>query len=205
MESIRVLKHLAVVSLLAISMLLIPVAVITQISGVSFPASFYQSKVLILDGTGTPDLDRGGLAGRGYLASIPPQPTPLPTPVAPEPLGLSWPLSIRGTLTNLYANGHWAVDIGADCGTAVLAADAGVVKFAGWKTNGGGKVVDVQHDWGIVTSYNHLSAIVVVEDQVVARGEKVGEVGASGTAIGCHLHWGVAVNGRWVNPLDLLL
>lgn len=199
MWKVRLLKHSIIVNLLLISVLLTGGVVISSaVAAVNSPPSLYLSSEWILA-----SVPEAAEPDRGFLSTrTQPRPSPLPTPVAVEPWGLSWP--VAGHLTTRYANGHWAVDIGAKCGTTVTASMDGVVKFAGWKNNGGGNVVDVQHDWGIVTSYNHMQAISVTKDQVLVRGQKVGEVGNTGHAIGCHLHWGVAVNGRWVNPLGLL-
>ncbi|MFL5756049.1 MAG: M23 family metallopeptidase [Chloroflexota bacterium] len=104
-----------------------------------------------------------------------------------------------------FSGSHGAVDIAADFGTKVVAAQAGRVTFAGWKSNGGGYQVWVAHGNGIFTTYNHMSAITVGSGEVVARGQQVGRVGATGNATGPHLHFEVWRGPVWdggerVNP-----
>lgn len=86
------------------------------------------------------------------------------------------------------SSNHQGVDIARAEGTDVLATADGVVEFAG--TRGAyGKLIIIQHGAGTETRYGHLSKIVVARGQRVSRGEKIGEVGASGTATGNHLHY----------------
>jgi murein DD-endopeptidase MepM/ murein hydrolase activator NlpD len=150
-----------------------------------------------------------------------PAPTPLPTPVAPPPpppdpkpvapkpariVGngmLLWPVS-GGTISQYYHTGHLALDIAAPAGTTVIASDAGVVTWAGWRNNGGGNVIQIDHGNGIQTVYNHLGAIWVGVGQSVGRGEGIGAVGCTGNCTGPHVHFEVIVNGVIVNPLRYL-
>jgi len=83
------------------------------------------------------------------------------------------------------------------------------VVFAGWKNNGGGYQVQISHGSGLYTTYNHMSSLSVGTGQSVARGQRVGRVGATGWATGPHLHFEVWVGGIWnggrrVNPLSYL-
>lgn len=147
-----------------------------------------------------------------------PLPTPYPTPVAVNPdatplaaptghiapsaaasvqsPALIWPVS--GPITTYYSAAHPAVDIAATLGTPVVAPFAGTVTWAGWRDNGGGLVVEIDH--GGLTSLNHLSAIAVVVGQYVAAGQVVGAVGMTGNATGPHVHW-AEWDGAWRNPL----
>jgi len=154
-----------------------------------------------------------------------PPPTPLPTPVAPPPPPpdptprpvvaapppppvagngtLAWPV-VGGTITTYFSSAHLAIDIAAPAGTTVRAADAGVVTWAGWRNNGGGNVIQIDHGNGIQTVYNHLGSIWVSAGQSVARGEGIGAVGCTGNCTGPHVHFEVIVNGVIVNPLRYL-
>jgi murein DD-endopeptidase MepM/ murein hydrolase activator NlpD len=150
-------------------------------------------------------------------------PTPLPTPVAPpapapDPPAaaapasgpqvvvgsgsLAWPL--RGTITQYFHAGHPALDIAANYGTRVSAADAGVVTWAGWRSNGGGYVVAIDHGNGMKTVYNHLGSIWVSPGQAVSRGQGIAAVGCTGICTGPHVHFEVLVGGGSVNPLRYL-
>ena len=118
-----------------------------------------------------------------------------------------WPVVGGGNYISQYFHyGHWAIDIAADYGSAVVAAAGGKVIFAGWKSNGGGWQVWVSHGSGLYTTYNHMSAITVGNGQGVGRGQQVGRIGQSGHATGPHLHFevwrGMIWNGgQRVNPL----
>lgn len=99
---------------------------------------------------------------------------------------------------------HTGQDMSEACGTAVKAAAAGTVTFAGWHAFGGGNRVVVQHANGLETTYNHLSAMDVSVGQVVERGEAIARVGSTGASTGCHLHFEVLVDGENVDPLGWL-
>lgn len=84
-----------------------------------------------------------------------------------------------------------AIDIANSCGKPVVAAAGGKVQRAGWISSTGGNVVTILHPNGVVTYYGHLSAISVVPGQTVAAGQIIGNVGRTGYATGCHLHFDV--------------
>ena len=98
---------------------------------------------------------------------------------------------------------HTGIDIGAPYSAPVIAADAGVVTFAG-VMSGYGNVVVVDHGGGLATTYNHMSAFTVGSGQSVGRGEQVGAVGCSGYCTGPHLHFEVRLNGSPVDPMSYL-
>lgn len=142
---------------------------------------------------------------------IPPAAIALPPPTAPVGVAsigpirgsgvLKWP--VGGRITTYFQGGHQAVDIEAHCGTPVGAAIGGTVTYAGWKSNGGGYVVDISGG-GFVTTYNHLSSVAVGYGASVTTGQLIAYSGMSGIATGCHLHFGVYLNGIPVNPLAYL-
>lgn len=98
---------------------------------------------------------------------------------------------------------HGGIDISADRGDPVFATADGSVQSAGWSGDYGNMVV-INHKFGLVTRYAHLSAFSVAPGQRVERGQVIGQVGATGRTTGSHLHYEVLVNGQLTNPLALL-
>ncbi len=153
------------------------------------------------------------------ITTIEAAPTPLPTPVppnrprpsvvyaAPQVVTgngmLLWPVA-GGRISQYYSSSHRALDIAAPYGNTVMSSDAGTVIQAGWKSNGGGLVLTIDHGNGIVTVYNHLGQIWVTAGQSVSRGQGIAAVGCTGVCTGPHVHYVVQVDGVTVNPLRYL-
>jgi murein DD-endopeptidase MepM/ murein hydrolase activator NlpD len=78
------------------------------------------------------------------------------------------------------------------------------VTWAGWRNNGGGLVIAIDHGNGISTVYNHLGSIWVAPGQVVSKGEGIAAVGCTGICTGPHVHFETIVGGVLVNPLRYL-
>ena len=98
---------------------------------------------------------------------------------------------------------HTGMDIATRYGSPVVAALGGVVRFVGWKS-GYGRLVVIEHDGGIETSYSHLSAAVVSPGQGVAPGQVIGRIGSSGWSTGPHLFFELRRNGVPVDPARYL-
>ena len=98
---------------------------------------------------------------------------------------------------------HPGLDISADKGTPVLATAAGTVELAA-PSGDYGNLVIVNHGYGLVTRYGHLSRFAVWPGRQVKRGDILGYVGATGRATGPHLHYEILANGKLMNPLQLL-
>ncbi len=98
---------------------------------------------------------------------------------------------------------HKGTDFAAPIGTPVYATGDGVVTKADWGT-GYGRVVYIQHDFGLETRYAHLSKIRVKKGQRVARGQRIGDMGNSGRSTGSHLHYEIRVGGRAINPMTYI-
>lgn len=94
---------------------------------------------------------------------------------------------------------HPGVDIGAAYGSPVHATADGVVVYAGWE-EGYGRLVVIDHGFGISTCYAHLSAFNTQVGSRVDRGDVIGYVGDSGRSTGPHLHYEVRINNTPVNP-----
>jgi murein DD-endopeptidase MepM/ murein hydrolase activator NlpD len=94
---------------------------------------------------------------------------------------------------------HQGMDYAASAGAPVVAANDGIVALAQLLPLGGNTVV-IDHGQGVLTEYLHLSAFTVRPGARVAKGTLIGRIGATGLVTGPSLHWGLYVNGTWVNP-----
>ena len=106
----------------------------------------------------------------------------------------------RGYVTAGASSYHQGIDIGAEMGTKVVAADGGVVTFAGNDGSGYGNYIIVTHDNGTQTYYGHLSGIGVKKGQRVSQSQPIGNVGSTGVSTGPHLHFAMKMNGSFVDP-----
>jgi murein DD-endopeptidase MepM/ murein hydrolase activator NlpD len=98
---------------------------------------------------------------------------------------------------------HQGLDISADRGQPVYATANGTVSAASYSGEYGNLVV-LDHEFGLSTRYGHLSKFSVKPGDIVKRGAVIGYVGSTGRSTGSHLHYEVLVNGRLINPLQLL-
>ena len=98
---------------------------------------------------------------------------------------------------------HRGTDFRAKAGTPVYASNFGIVRLAK-NLFYSGNIVIVDHGKGIFTNYAHLSKTQVIAGQHIARGDQIGLSGATGRVSGPHLHWGVKINGSYVDPLQFL-
>jgi LysM repeat protein len=116
-----------------------------------------------------------------------------------------WP--VHGTITTQFTPdaGHPAIDIATALGTPVVAADTGVIVYAGWSTVGFGNLVIIDHGNGWQTLYGHLNAIYVSCGAGVYQGGQIGVIGSTGNSTGPHLHFQMESSqyGK-VNPLNYL-
>lgn len=101
---------------------------------------------------------------------------------------------ITGELKN-----HNGMDIAANMGTAVFAADGGTVVLAEWY-GGYGNCIMIDHGNGYKTLYGHLSYIGVRSGQSVNQGDNIGQVGSTGNSTGPHLHFEVYSSGNRIDP-----
>jgi Membrane proteins related to metalloendopeptidases len=124
-------------------------------------------------------------------------------------VGMIWPLPASRRITSDYgmravpvagagAN-HNGIDIGAPTGTQIIAAAAGEVVISQYSYSAGNYIM-INHGNGVYTVYMHCSQLLVSKGQYVAQGTPIGLVGSTGYSTGPHLHFGVRVNGSYVNP-----
>ena len=122
---------------------------------------------------------------------------------------LKWPVATGGYITSGFGTRqhpvfkvyrfHSGIDIGADHGASVLAADRGIVITSAYNSSYGNYIV-ISHGNGMTTLYAHLSSRRVSEGAEVQKGQIIGLVGSTGVSTGPHLHFEVSVNGQKVNP-----
>jgi murein DD-endopeptidase MepM/ murein hydrolase activator NlpD len=118
-----------------------------------------------------------------------------------------WVTSDFGTRLDPYSADrqmHEGLDIATPHGQQVHTPSDGVVVFNGVE-GGYGKVLVIDHGYGVKTRYGHLSEVFVKLGDRVKRGEKVAAVGNTGKSTGPHLHYEVRVNGIPENPRKFIL
>lgn len=148
---------------------------------------------------------------------VPPKPKPKPEPKAKpqQPPAkaddgykggsgrLAWP--VRGRITQYFSGRHNGLDIAAPAGTPLHAADSGRIIWAGWRNDGLGYCVMIDHGNGMVTIYGHMLRQPSVRvGQGVKRNQVIGLIGSTGRSTGPHVHFMVKVGGGYRNPLAYL-
>jgi murein DD-endopeptidase MepM/ murein hydrolase activator NlpD len=107
----------------------------------------------------------------------------------------------NGVLANDYY--HRGVDYAGGYGSPIVAPAAGRIALVGYAAKGfkvHGNVVGIDHGQGLLSIMLHMSRIDVREGQMVTPGQVIGALGSTGAATGPHLHWGLYVNGKAVDP-----
>ncbi|MEI7556900.1 peptidoglycan DD-metalloendopeptidase family protein [Candidatus Chlorohelix sp.] len=157
---------------------------------------------------------------------IPPAPKPVSATASRNPFGalsapppgapvgttgsMMWPM--RGLITTYYGQRIWygihqGLDISTSVNAPIVAADGGVVIFAGWSNDGYGNMVEIAHSNGLYTLYGHFNSVSVRVGQQVAKGQLLGLEGSTGNSTGPHLHFEVRwgnIYGQTYDPLRFL-
>lgn len=138
-------------------------------------------------------------------AALPP--TPLPEPPAKSGHGFIWP--VKGEVLLEYGTtGHGqhndGINIAAPRGTPVLAAESGVVAYAGNELRGFGNLLLIKHEGGWMTAYAHNDTLLVKRGDVVKRGQKIAKVGDSGGVSQPQLHFEIRQGTRAIDPNSVL-
>lgn len=123
--------------------------------------------------------------------------------VAPVPDAANSAFGSRSVFNGQPRNPHGGADFASPSGRAVRAPNAGRVVLAEDLYFTGRSVV-IDHGMGLVSLFAHLSSINVATDAMVATGDILGRVGATGRVTGPHLHWTVRLAGTRVDPLSLM-
>jgi len=119
----------------------------------------------------------------------------------------SWP--VRGKILSNYGAKKGGlfndgINIGAGAGTAVVAAENGVVAYAGNEVKGMGNLVIIQHSDGWMTVYAHMDSMAVHRGARVRVGQKIGTVGKTGKVDKPQLHFEVRKGTKAYNPIQYL-
>ncbi|MGI9511236.1 MAG: peptidoglycan DD-metalloendopeptidase family protein [Geminicoccaceae bacterium] len=141
-----------------------------------------------------------GQGGDGAASSLLP-----PPPLSEE--GFLWPVNgeLIGSFEQNRTGGRsGGVNIAARKGTPVLAADSGIVAYAGEALSGYGRMIMLRHGEGYVTLYAHNDAILVNEGDVVDRGQTIAEVGDSGDVDRSQLHFELRKGTAPLDPTKVL-
>jgi murein DD-endopeptidase MepM/ murein hydrolase activator NlpD len=141
----------------------------------------------------------GGSGGDPNTVSFDPS---SPGSCGPQPIGgaSGWVRPINSySVTRGYTDWHPGIDLAANPGTPVFAANSGTVIFAGWSNWGYGYAVVLSHG-PFQTLYGHLSSVGVRCGNTVVAGQVIGAVGSTGNSSGPHLHFELMYNGVRGNP-----
>ncbi len=120
--------------------------------------------------------------------------------------GFSYPVSghLSSGFGPRWGKTHRGIDLAVATGTPVGAGAAGTVITAKYNSSYG-NYVQIDHGYGIVTTYAHLDSYIVSVGQTVNRGEVIGYSGSTGNSTGPHVHFEVIIDGEYTDPLNYLI
>ncbi|WP_395374791.1 peptidoglycan DD-metalloendopeptidase family protein [Marinicella sp. W31] len=119
---------------------------------------------------------------------------------------LSWGWPTKGKLLSTFLASSPArkgISIGGSEGQNIVAAEKGVVVYSGNGLLGYGELIIIKHNDTYLSAYGHNKSRAVQEGQMVNKGQKIAELGSSGTNVD-NLHFEIRKNGEPVNPLNYL-
>jgi murein DD-endopeptidase MepM/ murein hydrolase activator NlpD len=124
-----------------------------------------------------------------------------------------WPLASGGVVTSKFGlrrhpitgrrSMHKGIDIAGKHGADIVAMADGLVIFSGRKS-GYGKIVEIRHANGLETRYAHNSRNLVVEGELVTKGQIIAKLGSTGRSTGPHVHFEVRRDGEAIDPIRYL-
>jgi hypothetical protein len=116
---------------------------------------------------------------------------------------LTSPFGAFRTFNGTLNTRHTGWDFNAALGTPVFASAGGTVVFSGPMQVRGNHVI-IDHGNGVYSTYSHFSVVHVTRGETVAKGQIIGEVGATGRTSGPHFHWEIAVNDNFVDGVQFV-
>jgi lipoprotein NlpD len=135
-----------------------------------------------------------------------PSPQVAPAPSATRQSQLAWRWPATGTILAGFSGAqalNKGIDIGAEKGEPVVAAESGTVVYAGDGLRGYGNLLIIKHNQNYLSAYAHNNKLLVAEGDTVKAGEQIAEVGSSGTNTN-KLHFEIRHDGKPVDPLRYL-
>lgn len=124
-------------------------------------------------------------------------------------ISFTWPCPSSSRITSRFGSrsaptkgastNHQGIDIGASTGANIVAAAAGEVVTSSYSYSAGNYVM-ISHGGGVYTVYMHASKLLVSAGETVQKGQTIAKVGSTGYSTGPHLHFGIRVNGTYVDP-----
>lgn len=129
-----------------------------------------------------------------HIPAIPPMNTD------PSTYRMTSPFGYRSDPLLGFTKRHTGMDFACPPGNPIYATGDGVVVLAKYDHSGYGRHIEIDHGFGYVTRYAHMSRLDVEEGQVVRRGDCIGLSGRSGRITGPHLHYEVIYRNNYVNP-----
>lgn len=120
-----------------------------------------------------------------------------------------WPCPSSGRITSGFgdrdsptegaSSDHKGIDVSASTGSSIVAAASGTVTISTYSYSAGNYIM-IHHGGGVYTVYMHCSELLVSAGQEVSQGQVIAKVGSTGYSTGPHLHFGIRVDGSYVNP-----
>lgn len=105
----------------------------------------------------------------------------------------------RDSPTEGASTNHKGIDVSASTGSGIVAAASGTVTISTYSYSAGNYIM-IHHGGGVYTAYMHCSELLVSAGQEVSQGQVIAKVGSTGYSTGPHLHFGIRVDGSYVNP-----
>ena len=116
---------------------------------------------------------------------------------------VSSPFGPREAPTAGASTNHQGIDLAGPQGTPIYAARGGTVTTATYGSSAG-NYVTINHGDGFSSVYMHMTSYVVSKGQTVSQGQLIGYMGSTGVSTGSHLHFGISLNGTYVNPANYI-
>lgn len=119
-----------------------------------------------------------------------------------------WPVPASYEISSPYGSRwgkeHSGIDIRANSGSHIFAANDGVVVYSGDDYSGYGNIIVVAHRYGFFSIYAHNKKNMVSEGDQVVRGQVIGQVGSTGRSTGPHLHFEIRKDSEPIDPVHLV-